>query len=115
MRSPPQIALEPLPQAHRVAMSIEKLIDHERQHIAVVVRDSSAGWSDNGSAARYQHDFSSNYSHGRPLSRTNLLHAVRLVLDPHLSSAHRTLRREDFSRVPGQRPYGRREGNRSLY
>ena len=34
MRSPPQIALEPLPQAHRVVMSIEKLIDHERQHIA---------------------------------------------------------------------------------
>ena len=69
MRSPPQIALEPLPQAHRVAMSIEKLIDHERQHIAVVVCDSSAGWSDTGSAARYQHDFSSNYNHGRPLSR----------------------------------------------
>jgi hypothetical protein len=43
MRSPPQIALEPVPQPHRVVMSIEKLIDHERQHIAVVVRESSAG------------------------------------------------------------------------
>ena len=31
MRSPPQIAIEPLPQAHRVVMSIEQLIDHERQ------------------------------------------------------------------------------------
>ena len=49
MRSPPQIALEPLPQAHRVVMSIEKLIDHERQHIAVVVCESSAGWSGSGS------------------------------------------------------------------
>jgi hypothetical protein len=27
----------------------------------VVVRESSAGWSGNESAARYQHDFSSNY------------------------------------------------------
>jgi hypothetical protein len=42
-------------------VSIEKLIDHERQHIAVVVRESSAAWSGNGSSARYQHDFSSNY------------------------------------------------------
>jgi len=41
-------------------MSIEKLIDHERQHIVVVVCDSSAGWSGSGSVARYQHDFSSN-------------------------------------------------------
>ena len=61
MRSPPQIALEPVPQAHRVVMSVEKLIDHERQHIAVVVSESSAGWASNGLAARYQHDFSSNY------------------------------------------------------
>ena len=60
MRSPPQIALEPLPQAHRVVMSIEKLIDHERQHIAPVVCDSSAGRSGSGSVARYQHDFNSN-------------------------------------------------------
>lgn len=61
MRSPPQIALEPLPQAHRVVMSVEKLIDHERQHIAVVVCESSAGVSGCGSvSARYQHDFSSN-------------------------------------------------------
>ena len=52
MRSPPQIALEPLPQAHRVVMSIEKLIDHERQHIAVVVCESSAGWSGDGSVRR---------------------------------------------------------------
>jgi len=68
MRSPPQIALEPLSQAHRVVMSIEKLIDHERQHIAVAVCESSAGWSSSGSAARYQHDFSSNYSSLRSLS-----------------------------------------------
>ncbi len=60
MRSPPQIALEPLPQAHRVVMSIEKLIDHEHQHIAVVVCEGSADWSGNRSEARYQHDFSSN-------------------------------------------------------
>lgn len=60
MRSPPQIALEPLAQAHRVVMSVEKLIDHERQHIAVAVCDSSARWSGSGSVARYQHDFSSN-------------------------------------------------------
>lgn len=60
MRSPPQIALEPLPQAHRVVMSIEKLIDHERQHIAPVVCDSSASRSGSGSVARYQHDFNSN-------------------------------------------------------
>ena len=48
MRSPPRIALEPLPQAHRVVMSIEKLIDHDGQ---LVVRDGSAGWSSNRSAA----------------------------------------------------------------
>jgi hypothetical protein len=53
MRSPPQIALEPLPQAHRVVMSIEELIDHERQHIAVLVCESSAGWASDGSSARY--------------------------------------------------------------
>ena len=47
MRSPAQIALETLPQAHRVVMSIEKLIDHDRQ---LVVRDGSAGWSGNRSA-----------------------------------------------------------------
>ena len=51
MRSPPQIALEPLPQAHRVVMSIEKLIDHERQHIALVVCESSAGGSGSKSVA----------------------------------------------------------------
>ena len=69
MCSPPQIALEPLPQAHRVVMSIEKLIDHERQHIAVAVCDSSAGWSGSESVARYQHDFfSSNYTSLRTLS-----------------------------------------------
>jgi hypothetical protein len=50
-------------------MSIEKLIDHERQHIAVVVSESSAGWASNGLAARYQHDFSSNYIGGSSLSR----------------------------------------------
>jgi len=44
MRSPPQIALEPLPQAHRVVMRIEKLIDHEHQHIAVGVCEGSADW-----------------------------------------------------------------------
>jgi hypothetical protein len=60
MRSPPHIALEPLPQAHRVVMSIEKLIDHERQLIAVMVCEGSADWLGNGSEARYQHDFSSN-------------------------------------------------------
>ena len=60
MRSPPQVALEPLPQAHRVVMRIEKLIDHERQHIAVVVCEGSADWLGNRSEARYQHDFSSN-------------------------------------------------------
>ena len=49
MRSPPQIALEPLPQAHRVVMRIEKLIDHERQRIAVVVCEGSAGWPGDGS------------------------------------------------------------------
>jgi hypothetical protein len=51
MRSPPQIGLEALPQAHRVVMGIEKLIDHERQHIAVVVCEGSAGWACNRSAA----------------------------------------------------------------
>ena len=69
MRSPPQIGLEADPQAHRVVMSVEKLIDHERQHIAVVVSESSAGWASNGLAARYQHDFSSNYIGGSSLSR----------------------------------------------
>jgi hypothetical protein len=73
MRSPPQIDLEPLPQAHRVVMSIEKLIDHERQQIAVVVRESFASWASNGSAARYQHDFSSNYIGNRSLSRATQL------------------------------------------
>ncbi len=73
MRSPPQIDLEPLPQAHRVVMSIEKLIDHERQQIAVVVRESFASWAGNGSAARYQHDFSSNYIGNRSLSRATQL------------------------------------------
>ena len=68
MRSPAQIALETLPQAHRVVMSIEKLIDHERQLIAVLVCECSAGWSGNGSAARYQHDFSSNYRAGDRVS-----------------------------------------------
>jgi hypothetical protein len=62
VRSPPLIVLEPLRQAHRVVMSIEKLIDHERQLIAVLLLEGSAGWSGNGSAARYQHDFSSNYT-----------------------------------------------------
>jgi hypothetical protein len=60
MRSPPQIGVEALPQAHRVVMSIEKLIDHERQLIAVMVCEGSAGWSGNGVEARYQHDFTSN-------------------------------------------------------
>ena len=46
MRAPPQIALEPLPQAHRVVMSIEQLIDQERQLVAVVLRKNSAGRSD---------------------------------------------------------------------
>jgi hypothetical protein len=59
MRSPPQIALEPLPETHSVVMSIEKLVDHERQLIAVMICESSAAWASNGSA-RYQHDFSSN-------------------------------------------------------
>ncbi len=69
MRSPPQIALEPLPQAHRVVMRIEKLIDHEHQHIALVVRESSAGGPGDGSvSACYQHDFSSNYTSLRTLS-----------------------------------------------
>jgi hypothetical protein len=69
MRSPPQIALEPLPQAHCVVMSVEKLIDQERQHIALVVCECSAGWSGCGSvSARYQHDFSSNYTSLRTLS-----------------------------------------------
>lgn len=69
MRSPPQIALEPLPQAHRVVMSIEKLIDHKREHIAVVVCESSTGGPGDGSvSARYPHDFSSNYTSLRTLS-----------------------------------------------
>lgn len=61
MRSPPQIVPEPLPQAHGVVMSIEQLVDHERQLIAVMVCESSAGGPGGGSvSARYQHDFSSN-------------------------------------------------------
>jgi hypothetical protein len=60
MRSPPQIGLEALPEAHRVVMSIEKLIDHERKLIAVMVCEGSAGWLGKRSEARYQHDFSSN-------------------------------------------------------
>jgi hypothetical protein len=60
MRSPPQIGLEALPQAHRVVMSIEKLIDHEHQFIAVMVCQGSAGSPGNGLESRYQHDFSSN-------------------------------------------------------
>ena len=61
MRSPPQIGLETLPQAHRVVMSIEQFVDHERQLIAVMVCASSAGGPGDGSvSARYQHDFSSN-------------------------------------------------------
>jgi hypothetical protein len=43
MRPPPQIVLEPLAQAHCVVMSIEKLVDHKRQLIAVMVREGSAG------------------------------------------------------------------------
>ena len=60
MRSPPQIVSKPLPQAHRVVMSVEQLIDHQRQLIVVRVCESSADWLSNGSAVRYQHDFSSN-------------------------------------------------------
>jgi hypothetical protein len=60
VRSPPQIVLEPLSQAHRVVVSIEKLIDHERQRIAVMVCEGFAGCSGSRSVARYQHDFSSN-------------------------------------------------------
>ena len=78
MRSPPQIALEPLPQAHRVVMSIEKLIDHKREHIAVVVCDSSAGGPGDGSvSARYQHDFSSNYTSLRSLSSATATREAR--------------------------------------
>ena len=50
MRSPPQIGLEALPQAHRVVMSIEQLVDHERQLIAVTLCESFACSSGNGSA-----------------------------------------------------------------
>jgi hypothetical protein len=60
MRSPAQIALETLPQAHGVVMSVEKLVDHERQLIAAMLCESSACLLGDGSAARYQHDFSSN-------------------------------------------------------
>lgn len=60
MRSPPQIGLEALPQAHRVVMSIEKLVDHERQLIVAIVCEASAGWSGKRSESHYQHDFSSN-------------------------------------------------------
>jgi len=42
MRTPPQIALEPLPQAHRVVMGIEQLVDQPGQLIAVVLCESSA-------------------------------------------------------------------------
>ena len=48
MCAPAQIALARVPQADRVVMSIEKLIDHDGQ---LVVRDGSAGWSSNRSAA----------------------------------------------------------------
>lgn len=60
MRSPPQIGLKAVPQAHRVVMSVEKLIDHERQLIAVMVCEGTAGWSGSRSKMWYQHDFSSN-------------------------------------------------------
>jgi hypothetical protein len=60
MRSPPQIGVEALPQAHRVVMSIEKLIDHEHELVTVMVCEGSAGWSGKRLKARYQHDFSSN-------------------------------------------------------
>jgi hypothetical protein len=53
MRSPPQIGLKALPHAHRVVMSIEKLIDQERQLIAVMVCEGSAGWWGNRSEACY--------------------------------------------------------------
>jgi hypothetical protein len=33
-------------------MSIEKLVDHERQLIAVMVCECSAGWEGNGLVAR---------------------------------------------------------------
>jgi hypothetical protein len=49
MRSPPHIALEPLRQAHRVVVRIEKLVDDERQ--LVMLCESSAGWASSGSAA----------------------------------------------------------------
>ena len=61
MRSPPQIAIEPLPQAHRGAMRIEQLIDHERQLFTVRACESSAAFSSNDLVpAHYQHDFNSN-------------------------------------------------------
>jgi hypothetical protein len=60
MRSPPQIGVEALPQAHGVVMSIEKLIDHERELITVMVCEGSAGWSGTSLGSQYQHDFSSN-------------------------------------------------------
>jgi hypothetical protein len=41
-------------------MRIEKLIDHEHQHIAVGVCEGSADWLGKRSEAGYQHDFSSN-------------------------------------------------------
>ncbi len=59
MCSPPQIGLKAVPQAHRVVMSVEKLIDHERQLIAVMVCEGTAAWSGNRSKVGYQHDFSS--------------------------------------------------------
>lgn len=49
MRSPPRIALEPLPQARRVVMSVEQLIDQERELIAVSFCESSAVSSVNAS------------------------------------------------------------------
>jgi hypothetical protein len=78
MRSPPQIVPEPLPQAHGVVMSIEQLVDHERQLIAVMVCESSAGGPGGGSvSARYQHDFSSNYTSLTSLSSATATREAR--------------------------------------
>jgi hypothetical protein len=52
MRSPPRIALEPLPQARRVVMSVEQLIDQERELIAVSFRESFAVSSGNASVSQ---------------------------------------------------------------
>ncbi len=57
MRSPAQIALEPFPQAHRVVMSVEQLVDQNGQFLAVPLLASSQGGR---SGASNQHDFSSN-------------------------------------------------------